>query len=453
MRRFFSLILSLLISFPVYADVVSLDANYVAGQTDMVTKLNNDRTSLQDGVNNISGVFSGSPQTSGQVKADTIGEENMADDANPRIRTNEGASCADLVVSGLLPATTVGTLVGSIPSGKAYPDGYRIDKTSSTPKTFTASKWTYIDLDINGTFQYSEVNIDASVPSVAANSARLARVSTDGTQIVAVQDLRTTSCTAGPFSAISDTSTGATLADIFSKGAPVRQFSHAGATPSGYIQGMFVSYDTHTTFLVTSGSAYINGEYRYISEDTTVPTTTDDPSTGVSGIDTGSAATESKHYVFAVADQESVPTASVTWSQSATPSGLTNYRLIGSITTDASGLFTSNDVTTAHAVNSNEIIGAWVHFDGTGGSPTITDSYNISAVANQSTGDNQVTFDTDFRGSGGDENFACVCSSLLDCVISGQAPGTCRVITDDRGGATATDTSRISVIAIGDQVQ
>lgn len=445
MHRFFSLILMLLLSSTAYADVVSLDGNYVPGQTDMVTKLNNDRTALQDGINNIDGVFSGSAQSSGQIKADTIGEENMADDANPRIRTNEGASCADLVVSGLLPATTSGTLVGSIPAGVAYPDGYRIDKTSSTAKSFTANKWTYIDLDINGTFQYSEVTIDGSTPSVAANSARLARVSTDATEVTDVQDLRTTSCSSGPFSAIADTATGATLADLFSNGTPVKDGGN-----SGWLQGLAVSYDTHTTFLVKNGSAYINGEYRFVSTDVTVPQTADNPTQGTSGVDS-SIASSTRYNVFAVADQDAVSGLSITYSSSASPAGVTNYRKIGEIATDASSLFTSFDVSSVNQVNQSEIVSAWVKFNGTASTIVPQGGRNITSITDNGVGDYSVTFGKDFANV----NYASACTTndttgVGNCAVTAQAVGSLSLDTDDFGGTTR-DYSGINLIVVGDQ--
>lgn len=447
MRKFFSFIFCLLMSFPLYADVVSLDSNYVEGQADLVSKLNNDRTALTNGVNNIQGVFSGSAQSSGQIKADTIGEENMADDANPRIRSDEGASCSDFVVSGLLPATTSGTLVGSIPAGTAYPDGYRIAKTSSTAKLFTANKWTYIDLDINGSFQYEEQTIGGSTPAVTDNSARLARVSTDSTQVVEVQDLRKTSCTAGPFNAISDVATGASLADIFQNGKPIKDEGS-----NGFIQGLHLKYNDHTTFTVTGGSAYINGEYRFVSQDITVPQTADSPSNGTSGVDT-SVGADSDYNVFVMADQEGSANLAVTYSTSASPAGVTNFRKIGEISTDASSLFTSFDISKVHNISQNEIIGGWVNFDGTASGITPRSGRNITSITDNGQGDYTVTWGDDFS------NAYYAVSLNSDETGSGQAPvfsittqavGSIRFEVRGVNDNTVADVDNIQVIAIGE---
>ena len=343
----FSFLSLLVISSQGWSDTVSLEANYVEGQTDLVTKLNNDRTALTNGINNIRGAYAGSQQSAGQIRLDTIGESNMYDDANPRIRTNESASCPDVVYSGLLPSTTVGTgnSISSISAGVAYPDGFRVEKTTSTPKEFTVNKWTWVYLLTSGSFDYQEQTIDGSTPAQPANSAVLARVSTNATEVVSVVDLRKTSCAAGPFSAIADTSTGASLGDLFSKGIPNRRYTHAGKTPAGWVQGLFVSYETTNTFLVTSGGAYINGEYRILSDDVSVTTSTDGPTTGDSGIDTGSLAANTRYYVYGVADQEDVNTMSVSFSTNASaPAGVTNSRLLGAIRTSDDSVFVSTDV-------------------------------------------------------------------------------------------------------------
>lgn len=346
-------------------------------------------------------------QTS-NVKDGTLLVGDFDSSASPQVRTDEGAAC-DFVYTGLLSSTTVGTLTGSISAGTAYPVGYRISKSSATAKTFTASKWTFVDLDFNGNFQYSEVSINGATPSVAANSIRLERVSTDTTKIADVLDLRKTSCASGPFSAIADVAGEATLADLFTNGQPHRRFSPAGRTPNGFAQGLFISYDTTTTFKVTSGSAYINGKYRSVSQDITVTTGADAPSTGGSGIDTGSVTGGPlKYYVYGVADQDSAKTLSISFSTSPTaPTGVTNARLLGAINIDNNNLFTSYDTVTAHAVYEKEIAGAWVTFDGAASTIGIKGGYNVSGLTDGGTGVYTVTIDSDFNTT----NYVVVCTS------------------------------------------
>lgn len=313
-----------------FSDVVSLQSNYVAGESSVVNHLNDDRTKLANGVNNVQGVYTGSVQSSGQVKAKTIGEENMADDANPRIRTYEGASCA-FVYSGLLPSTTVGTLTGSIPAGTAYPVGYRIDKSNSTGHTFTASKWTWIDLDKNGSFNYIEQPIGTATPAVTVNSIRLAKVSTDSTQILSVTDLRKTSCTNGPFSSISDAAGEASLGDVLQNAS------------GGILNGLRVTSNDTNSVKVGPGSVYINGFYRSSNAETTVPINVNGSSlTGVPGLDTGSAQAGKTYYIYATADQTGTKNFTPILSLSSSgPTGPLNYRRIGEVSTDGAAVFSA----------------------------------------------------------------------------------------------------------------
>lgn len=442
-----------------HADIVSLDANYVAGQTDVTTKLNNDRTALVNGVNNVRGVYAGGIQSSGQIKADTIGEENMADDANPRIRTNEGASCPDFVASGLLPSTSA-SLVLTIPTGVAYPDGYRVEKTSSTGANLTASKWTYYYILTSGSFATNEVTIGGSTPSSPANSAVLFRASSDATTINTITDLRKTSCAAGPFSSIADAAGEATLADMFSVGVDNRRFSPAGTTPEGWVRGLHVSLDATTTqFLVTKGSAYINGKYRFISQDVTVPSTADLPSDGISGLDSGSVVSDTTYYVYAVGDVSESRNLSVTYSTSPTgPAGVTNYRLIGRIGTNSSSRFASSStVYTAHALSSGEYVGGWINFQGTG-TVQIKGSRNVSALADNGTGDFTVTWDRDFSdsnyvlsgivGNGATGNHGFMRQAQVASPI---AAGSSRIDVIRNDGTTQIDTESVMLVAVGGQ--
>lgn len=284
---------------------------------------------------------------SANILNDSVAEADMADDANPRLRTYEGAAC-EMVDDGLLP-TTVAGLTATVPAGTAYPLGYRVDKTSGTSVVVTADCsagagltgcWAWIDIDINGLITSTEDDIGAGTPSVANNSIRLARVSSDGTDIVSVQDLRVTSCTSGPFENIVDLTGEATLEHFFSSGRPGKGSS------KGFLDGLQVSYDTASTFNVLDGSAYINGFYRTASGDLTVSIQADDPSVGTSGLDSGTTLSANEtYYVYAVADKANSPNLSITYSTSATaPSGLSSYRKIGSIMTNAASQFAPKGV-------------------------------------------------------------------------------------------------------------
>ncbi|MEK9196012.1 MAG: hypothetical protein AAB914_01450, partial [Patescibacteria group bacterium] len=96
---------------------------------------------------------------------------------------------SDYVVTGLLPATSA-NLTSDISVGQAYVIGKRVYNTA-TAKTYTASKDTYVDVDYNGAYTFSEVALGAAAPAIAANSIRLAKAVTDADNITSVSDLRT----------------------------------------------------------------------------------------------------------------------------------------------------------------------------------------------------------------------------------------------------------------------
>lgn len=433
------------------ADVASLESNFVAGliPQEIVDHLNNDRTTLTNSTNNIRGVSSGGVQTSGQIKADTVGEENMADDANPRIRTAEGASCSDFVYSGMLPSTS-SSLVGSVPTGTAYPDGYYVNKTSATAKTFTASTWTYVYVLTNGTIDYQEVAIQGSQPSDLPTSAILARVSTDATTINNVTDLRKTSCAAGPFNAISDVTGEASLGDLLSVGRPVRVSAN-----TGWIQGLQVSWNTVTTFTVLPGSVYINGKYRVVSTNTTVTQSLDDPAGGLSGLDTGAIAASTTYNVFAVGDQTNSKSFSVTISTASAPAGVTNYRKIGIIKTDGASKFISGDVTTIGSIMQKELIGAIINFDSTTAGGAIYWSYNVSSITDNAGGDFTLTWDEDFTTSSnaviaGSAQVTAGSPVIVGISTTNPTAGAVR-INMRNDGAGLSDSAIAQVIAIGEK--
>lgn len=426
-----------------HSDITSPDNTFVANDqysSDFHTRLNRDITQLTNGVNNI---------VDGQLRVDTLLERSMADEINPRVRTYEGAAC-EFVYTGLLPATD-SDLTSDISSGTAYPRGFRVNKTSATSHTYTASRWTFVDIDQNGDFQFSEVTIDAATPAIATNSIRLARVSTDATTVAGILDLRSTSCSDGPFENIKDNeSSGADLEDLFSIGAFVRR----GGTP-GFISGLHISHDSTSTFRVTSGAAYIGGRYRFSSNDITVPQTTDAPSTGVSGLDTGAIAASTHYNIFAVADQENTASFSITYVAGSTPSGVTYYRKIGEITTSADNSFVArNLLNTTGNINQREIVAAWINFDGTG-TIAIKDAHNVSSITDNGTGAYTVTFDNDFANTG----YATVCTSrhsgaAQDSVCSidnSVAPtvGAIKVNTMNDANVN-TDSPNVNLVVFGD---
>lgn len=371
MRKALISILSLLVCTNLYAAACSYDNTFVANDvysSDFHTRLNENFTCVGNSANNV---------TTSQVTNDTLTEADMADEINPRVRTYEGAIC-EFVYTGFTIASG-GSLTQNISTGTGYPRGYRIIKSSNTAKTFSASKWTFVDLDQSGDFQYSEVAIGGATPTTATNSIRIARVSTDSSAVVSVLDLAIRTCATASFDNLRNATTDPTLLDILEVGSPVK--THGA---DGFIQGVHVSWDSATQFAVTSGAVLINGRPRVNSSVTLVPQTNDDPTAGVSGLDTGSIATSTAYCIYAVSDELDASDFSVSFSTNCTtPNGVSNYRKIGKIATDAGSRFTSGDALSVNGVDQKELVGAWAYISPSG---TVLNSFNVGSVTRHAAG-------------------------------------------------------------------
>lgn len=387
MKKLFLIFLLMFVTTPVWGAIVSPDYTFVANDvysSDFHTRLNRDITQLTIGINNVESV---------NIANDTLAEADMADEINPRIRTYESAYCEK--ISGLLP-TTSGSLSTNFPTGTAYPLGYRIVKNSATAHTYTANRWTWTYIDQNGDFQYQEVAIGGATPSTPANSIVIARVSTDATTVAAVTDLRLTNCVTGLFEEVNHSATGAepNLHDMFLNGIPVTSANARKAGTAGWIQGLGLRYLNTTSFTVMSGSAYINGVYKVVSSDVTVPSTEDDPTGGTSGIISGSPAASTDYNVWAVGDVAGSKVLSISYGTS--PTGLTNYRYIGQLHTGPGGFFSQDSMLSAYSNSENELVACWVNFDGSTTPLTYRDGFNVTALTDNGLGNYTITWGIDF---------------------------------------------------------
>jgi hypothetical protein len=163
-----------------FASVVT--ESYLSPDGVTVEKLDSNRVVMTNAINSADG---------GLLQNETVTADKLDDNANPENRWNEAFN--DFVFTGLLPPTSL-TLTSTTTSGTAYINGTRVVK-DATAKTYTLSKHTYIDLSDSGVFTYQEVTINAAEPSVSSNSIRLARVSTDSTKVLSVEDKRVTTLT------------------------------------------------------------------------------------------------------------------------------------------------------------------------------------------------------------------------------------------------------------------
>lgn len=177
MKKVFFVLLFALFSVNAYAGIISVDA-FISPDSVTIPHLETFRSTVLDLVNG--------NLDSNNIKADSIQETNMADAINPRVRWDEAFN--DFVYSGLTIPTS-DSLVSTIASGVAYVGGYRVAK-DATSNTFTASKWTYVDLNNLGTYVYQNTSIGATEPSITANSIRIALVSSDTSKINYVRDDR-----------------------------------------------------------------------------------------------------------------------------------------------------------------------------------------------------------------------------------------------------------------------
>lgn len=116
-----------------------------------------------------------------QIQSASIVATAFNANINPNTLLNE--TSFPFITSGLVwTADSAGaSLNGSMTSGILYYNGTRVSVNSIVAHAFTASKDTYIDIDINGNVTYQEVTNNAASPALTANSIRVAIVVTGAT--------------------------------------------------------------------------------------------------------------------------------------------------------------------------------------------------------------------------------------------------------------------------------
>lgn len=116
-----------------------------------------------------------------QIQAASITAASFNANINPNTLLKE--TTVPFVASGLIWSVVSG-LAGGMTSGVLYYNGIRIPVNSISSHTFTASKDTYIDIDVNGNVTYVAVNNGAtSGMTLTTNSIRVALVVTSGSAI------------------------------------------------------------------------------------------------------------------------------------------------------------------------------------------------------------------------------------------------------------------------------
>lgn len=119
-----------------------------------------------------------STATGGTLSIIAGGASSVLKDQNSLALDIEGRASttfAYFVESGCVWSTVSG-LNGTMTSGVVWINGRRISISSVATKAFTASKDTYIDVDVTGTITYTANTTNAASPALAASSIRLAIV-------------------------------------------------------------------------------------------------------------------------------------------------------------------------------------------------------------------------------------------------------------------------------------
>lgn len=118
-----------------------------------------------------------------QVQAGTLVAAAFNASINPNTLLKE--TTRPFVSIGLVWSTISG-LNGGMTSGVMYYNGIRVSVNSVSSNTFTASKDTYIDIDVNGNITYQAVTNGAAAPALTASSIRVAKVVTSGSAITSI---------------------------------------------------------------------------------------------------------------------------------------------------------------------------------------------------------------------------------------------------------------------------
>lgn len=247
MRKLSLLIVSLLVTGgQAWSNTITLES---ISADSTITVFNNNFNTLSNLANgNVEGSSDGGATVS-NIKADSVYEINMGDDANPRLRDSElvgitvdtisggaASSQGSYVYSGCTPATD-SDLTSDVSACTAYINGYRVTK-SATSQTYANNTTTYLWLSQAGVYTQS-TNPNTTI----SNSALLASVVTSGGAITTVNDL-------------------------------ANRRLPGLVLPANYRSGLVVSRDSSTTITVLPGSAEINGAMKSKTATTTLTLST-----------------------------------------------------------------------------------------------------------------------------------------------------------------------------------
>ena len=118
-----------------------------------------------------------------QITAGTLTAAAFNASINPNTLLTE--TTFPFVSTGLVWSTVSG-LSGGMTSGVLYYNGIRVSVNSVASNTFTASKDTYVDIDVNGNITYQAVTNNAASPAITANSVRVAIIVSSGAALTTI---------------------------------------------------------------------------------------------------------------------------------------------------------------------------------------------------------------------------------------------------------------------------
>jgi len=167
-------------------------------------------------------------------------------------------------------------------------------------------------------------------------------------------------------------------------------------------------------------------------------------------LDTGSEESSKTYYVWAVLDADATTFTIKTSLSSSAPASSTYYRKLGRFYNNASSSI--ENVTSFRNDDGNkhrDIIDGWVNYNGV--SNTINNSYNVSSVTDNGTGDYSINWTTAFANANYAVAGASGFSDLSKHTWRMSAISTTSVrIYNTNVNSTAQDIDPITVIAIGD---
>lgn len=219
---------------------------------------------------------------------------------------------------------------------------------------------------------------------------------------------------------------------------------------NGTRRGLGVNYATASTLTVLPGEIAIPNasvsvsKYRETTTNTTVTW---------ADIDTGVEATSTQYYLYTTGDTDITGMVFKISASASAPSGSTYYRQIAKFYNNSSGDIESViSYRPDYGTDYPDVIKGRISFKGSG-TVTIYDSYNVSSLTDNATGNYTITWDTDFA----DGNYEVVCNTND---TTGDAPRICGayshaagsvIIQTENIAGTTSDSDIVNVIAVGDR--